>query len=409
MTGAVDSSRSAFLRLWSAHSINVAGSTLAPVSVTLGLISHGVRSGTLSMTLAAGAAPSVLAFALSRSLATRLRPSAQTIAACILGAVGQLGLAAVFLSGKIWLGPLIALSFVTGLGSALYMPTVSRLVRSYVHAESRQSANARLSVSRSLAGTLGPAIGAGVTVLVGAQLALAVDGVSFIIAACLLASLPSVPAAPTVQHDADEAGQGSLLRLIARHPWLWSSLGAFAVGNLVTPTMFVVAPLIIAHNHRGALQWGLVLAFVGVGSVVGDVLMMRTKPARPLVLSRLMGLASVPLLLVIAWHTAPVLIFICAMGWGASKVVPDTLWYTAVQNRLDDRSMAQVLSFDWMTSIGLRPVGYLAAVPLSGVTGRAGTLFVCAAVLGLVSLLGLVPSDVRSFGNTVPALTPSIG
>ena len=389
--------------LWVGHSVNVAGSALAPVALTLGLIDRGEDPRVLAVALAAGAVPAVVGFGLVHRLAGRVGPRTQAVFACLLGAVSQLGLALVFALGTLHLGLLVPCALGTGLAAALYFPAVPRLVRAHADRDALQAANARISLSRSVAGTIGPAAGAALTVAAGATAAIAIDGVSFLVAAVLLARLPRIsPArhsarAATAPTATTATAPRTKLRDLLRRPWVWSSLAVFMVGNLVAPVFYIAGPLLVADDDTGFVEWGVILALVGAGAVLGDLAMMRVTPGRPLIASRIVELGITPVMVLVAVSAPSLALLAAAALSGAAKAIPDTLWFTALQERLDDASLAAVTSFDWMISIGLRPLGYLAAVPLISLVGEAHTLLVCSAVMVAACLLSLLPRDVRSF------------
>ncbi len=118
----------------------------------------------------------------------------------------------------------------------------------------------------------------------------------------------------------------------------------------------------------------------GIGALVGDALSLRITPRHPLVVANCFSLGCVALLIALAL-TAPLPVLIpCALLFGIGFSLPDTLWFTALQENVPDHLIARVSSFDWMGSTALRPIGLAIVAPIAAVVGPAMVLIVAAAV-----------------------------
>jgi len=114
----------------------------------------------------------------------------------------------------------------------------------------------------------------------------------------------------------------------------------------------VLGPLVADRDYAGATMWAIVTS----AAAVGDLVSLRIKPTRPLLIGTPVALAV----------TAPVpVLVVCALFFGASFSLPDTLWYTALQDNVPEHPMARVSSLDWMGSVALRPIGLAIVAPLS--------------------------------------------
>jgi hypothetical protein len=106
--------------------------------------------------------------------------------------------------------------------------------------------------------------------------------------------------------------------------------------------------------------------------------------------------ATVPALAA-AWAIAGV-----AFGLGG------VLWETTLQQRIPIQSLSRVSAYDWLGSIAMRPVGYIAVGPVAALVGVDTTLWLGAALLTAAAAITLsVPSIRRIEGTEAQGLTTS--
>jgi MFS family permease len=176
----------------------------------------------------------------------------------------------------------------------------------------------------------------------------------------------------------------------------------------------VLGPVIAQKDYAGATTWALIAAVSGVGAVLGDVISLRIRPTRPLVISNLAAAAPLVLLIALGLH-APLWVLIGgAVLFGLGFSVSNTLWFTALQDHVPDHLIGRVSSFDWLGSTALRPIGLAIVAPIAAVVGPAVVLIVASGI-AVLTLLGVtaVPSvrGLRSGGalsgsDDEPALEP---
>jgi hypothetical protein len=188
--------------------------------------------------------------------------------------------------------------------------------------------------------------------------------------------------------------------------WLWSSFIVFSISNVTIAMYFVLGPLVVERELGGASDWGLLLTGGAIGGLLGSLVALRYKPARPLIPAFLLMffvfaqlVALIPPLPVAALMLAAVLaVFSIAIG--------NALWDTMLQQHIPVESISRVSALDWMISLVFMPLGYVMAGPLADAIGLDLTLALAAAVgvLANTSLL-LVPS-VRNLRRLEPTLLP---
>ncbi|MBC7593003.1 MAG: hypothetical protein H7288_03535, partial [Kineosporiaceae bacterium] len=82
--------------------------------------------------------------------------------------------------------------------------------------------------------------------------------------------------------------------------------------------------------------------------------------------------------------------------------IPNTLWFTALQDNVPAHLIARVSSFDWMGSTALRPIGLAIVAPIAAVFGPAVVLLVAAGVTAATLVGVTVHPSVRGLRTSVP-------
>ncbi len=169
--------------------------------------------------------------------------------------------------------------------------------------------------------------------------------------------------------------------MIIASRWLGLEILGFSEFQLfVLASYSVLGPVISQKHYDGATTWAIVTAVVGVGAVIGDLISLRIRPSRPLVAASAFGLCCVPLLVALGLAAPLPILIICAAVFGIGFSVPDTLWFTAMQDNVPEHLIARVSAVDWMGSTALRPIGLAIVAPIAAVTGPAVVLLVAAGV-----------------------------
>jgi MFS family permease len=327
------------------------------------------------------------------------------IAADAVRALVQAVIALAFFTDAIEVWHLIVSSALFGAASAFFGPASTGLVKSIVSTERLQEANALIGISQNAASIFGPALAGLLVSVAGFGVVFAIDAASFVVSAAFLVAM-RLPAA--VEH----AGTRSFLMDVAqgfgvvrRRTWLWASFISFAVGNVSIAAFFVLGPLVVEAELGGPSTWGLVLAAGAGGGVLGSLVALRWKPARPLVPAAVLML-TVSLQLVGLVPPVPVPVLMAAVAAAfASIAIGNALWDTMLQQHVPQETISRVSSLDWMVSLVFMPLGYTAAGPLADRIGVEETLLLAAALGTVASLsLLLVPSirNLRRLDETAP-------
>ncbi|RGC67243.1 enterobactin exporter EntS [Micromonospora sp. MW-13] len=289
-------------------------------------------------------------------------------------------------TGNVHLWQLSVSAFVMGATAAFLFPAYTALVPHVVPTGDLMAVNGlegatRPTVQQALApAAVGAVIGA---VVPGA-------GAALIAAACGLALLCSL-ALPTdaVTRGAERAHPlhdfVSGFRYAVRTPWILASVAfASVMGLVVSGPVQVILPATLRNQHAdGASAYGLLVAALGVGGLVGSLVAGSiTMPRR--YLTTMIGSWALGCLPILALAVTGSLWAIGAALFvnGALTGVGMVIWGTLLQQRVPLDMIGRIASLDFLISIAFMPL----SIALVGVLSEhlsAGVLF---SVAGLAPL-----------------------
>lgn len=144
---------------------------------------------------------------------------------------------------------------------------------------------------------------------------------------------------------------------------------------IVLPSIFVLGPVLADRELDGATSWAIISSAFGLGAVAGDLLMLRGRPRRPM-------LVAVTCLVVASCQAAIIGSGLPTAGIAALEAVTGmavtgffTLWETSLQERIPERAISRVSSYDFFASAGLMPIGLALAGPIAASAGLHATLY----------------------------------
>jgi MFS family permease len=188
---------------------------------------------------------------------------------------------------------LIPIAAVLGAGEGLFLPASYSVLPSLVPDEVLQAANALASGGMQLAALAGPAIGGALVAFASPSLAFALDSGSFAVSAVTLARLRAVPPvtsrASALVADTEGATSAtkettSTFAFFRSQRVLQVILLLTIVANLGAGGVSDVALPALAHGtlHSGAGGYGLILAAIGAGTLLGALIAGQSRqPRRP--------------------------------------------------------------------------------------------------------------------------------
>lgn len=399
-------------RLWTrnfglfftARIVSMLGDTMMPVAMAVSMISLGYGVSGIGYALGAWMGAFALFVVFGGVIADRFHPKPQMIGADAVRCLAQTSFAAYLWLGHPPLWFVIGGSVLGGIATAMFQPGTASLVPQ-VSTDPTQ-ANGVLRVSQGMSTMAGPALAGVLVATTSTAWVFVIDAATFAVSGiCLLAlRLPRTGA------DRSEPMLANLRdgwQEFRSRSWLWGViliwwvLGVFVWGP-VTP---LGAASVIAEHGKAA--FGYAEGAFGAGCILGGLVALRIRPARPLrgggfamFLFPMMPLAAalVPALPLLMLGYA-----VSGVGWAFWGVQ----WSTTVQTQIPQDRLNRVTAYEVGGSILAIPFGQVLSGPASAVFDihdllLAGSLisFGCAAALVLVRpIRGLVRRDRPAYGG----------
>jgi MFS family permease len=373
-----------FRLLFAGQVLSLVGDRVMLVALPFAVLEAGGGIGAVGLVVGAQLVPflifAVVGGVVSDRVDRRLVLVTSDVARLVVQAIGGALLVA-DAADPLALGVLAALY---GAADAFFQPAFTGLLPQTVsHPGQLQPANALRGLSFSVSSIAGPVVAGVLVGAIGAGAAMLFDAGSFAVSvACLLALRPrvaeeAVEEAPPAFVAAVSAGWHEVR---SRH-WIVAGLGAMCSYHaIVLPAVYVLGPVTISERLGGPGAWAAVVVSFGIGSVFGDLLLLRIRPRHAL---RVGGVA-----LVIASCQAAVYgsglglvgtcVLQCAAGVGVTAFF--TLWEVSLQEHVPRDALSRVSSFDYLAATALMPVGTALAGPIAEALGTQATLLGMSAI-----------------------------
>jgi MFS family permease len=322
--------------------------------------------------------------------------AADVIRALVIGLMGLLGV-----SGHLRLWHVVVLGLCFGVGNALFNPASTAIVPDLLPGEDLPKANAFLGFVRpAMLYLAGPALGGFVVAASGKPgVALLVDAATFVFSALMLALIRTRPAAQagagTSRQLLVEVREG--LSFICKHSWCWAYMLGLGLSMLawygpVQVLLPYTLKVDLGLGQAGAArQFGLILAFGGLGSMVVAALVGQRKdlPRRFVTVMFLAEAVGVFALGVYGLMSRPWQAMIAALVANGLFVLSQIYWTTMLQRLVPRQLLGRVVSVDWLLPTALAPVSFALAGALSKVL-TARSIILAGSLVGGVSMVALL-------------------
>jgi MFS family permease len=401
-----------FRLLFAGQALSVVGDRLAPVALAFAVLDDlNGTAGELGAVVAAGTVPFAFFALLAGVWADRLPRQKVMLASDLVRFAVQLtaGILLLTRAAEVW--HLAALAAVYGTADAFFQPALSGLMPQVVPAHRLQQANALRGLTMSTGLAIGPAVAGVLVAVAGPGEAILADAATFAVSAACLAGLRPRMVARSV---AETGSTGFFNELrggwaeVCSRTWVWSVLLAMGAYHLVVlPSIFVLGPVLANEELDGASSWAIILTAFGAGAIAGDLLIFRLRPRRPMFF-------AVVCLVIASCQAAIIGSGLPTAGIAALEAVTGvavtsffTLWETSLQERIPERAISRVSSFDFFATAGLMPIGLALAGPIAAGVGLHETLYAMTAVGVALSVACLCVPEVRRlerYGATSSAL-----
>ena len=306
-------------------------------------------------------------------------------------------LAALIFTDAVEIWHIVAIEACFGTAQAFAEPAYTGLVPRTVPAAEIQDAQALSSLSFNTAELTGPAIATVLVLGLGAGWAFLLDAATFVVSALLLARVRTsdAPPAPSERRTVlAELGEG--FREVRSRAWLWVTVVVFALAvPLGYAPLYVLGPTVAEETYNSPAVFGVVTAAYGAGALAGALIGLRWRPRHPM-RAAFIVIAVWPVMLVSFATGAPVaLVVVLAVGTGIGFALFDVFWNTTMAEQIPPHALSRASAWEWMGSLALLPVGYLAAGPVAKATSTETVLVGGAILTAVVLALGLIPRETR--------------
>jgi MFS family permease len=383
-----------FRLLFGAQAVSVVGDRMVGIALAFAVLGVGGSASAVGLVLAARALPLVAFLLIGGVVADRVSRKTVMVSADVVRLVTQGLTAGLLIAGAAQLWMLALLAALAGAATGFFNPASTGLLPAVVTADELQQANGLRATAMSGGEILGPVVAGGLVAAAGPGWALAIDALTFAASALLLARL-TLPAraqrdATTFLADLRE-GWGEF----RARTWVWAFVAAAAIGNLVWGAWSTLGPVVAARHLGGAAAWGTVLGAMGLGSLAGSVVAVRSRPRHPLLIATVSWpLMVVPLALLAV--LAPVgLLAAGAVLAGLSMMLGNALWESTLQRRIPAAALSRVSAYDWFGSLAFQPLGLAIWGPLAAAMGTGSALWLAVAVTLAVTAGLLAVPEVR--------------
>ncbi|MFF3213576.1 MFS transporter [Streptomyces sp. NPDC002886] len=380
------------------------GSHGALIATTWAVVQSGGSAGDVGLVAAARTLPLVLFLLIGGAVADRIPRHHVMVAANALNFLSQGVFAVLVLTGDPKLWQMMLLTALCGTGTAFFNPAAEGMLMATVSGPQATRAFAVFRMAMNGAGVGGAALGGAMVAFMGPGWVLAVDAAAFAAAGALRAFLD-------VGHIPERAPGGGLLADLREgwaefrsRPWLWSIVLQFSVVvAVIGAAEAVYGPLVAVERLGGAAPWGVALAFFGLGTIGGAVLMMFWRPRRLLLVATL---CMFPSALPAAGLAVPLPVWGLCLAMFVSGVTIEMFavnWMTTMHQEIPEEMFSRVSAYDWFGSLSLLPLAMAVAGPVESAIGRTSALWGCAALVIIATAAVLLVPDVRRMTRKPPA------
>jgi MFS family permease len=382
-----------FRLLWLGQTGSTVGDGLSFVAIAFAVLEIGGTATDIGIVFAAFFLPNVVFLLVGGVWADRLPRNYVMLTSDGIRAVVQIGLALLLFSGSAQVWHIVIAVALHGTASAFFVPAATGLMPQVVSPDRLQQANALMTISRSGAFVIGPAVSGLLVAAGGPGVVFAVDAVTYMFSMVTLALLRIERTLATVVRDSFLSELAHGWREVRSRDWLIGSLVVFGVSNMAMGSFMVLGPVIFDRELGGAATWGLVMTVGALGALLGGGVALRWKPARPLAVGFALMLIGATRTLSLIPPLPVLAIAVAALATLVAISISNTLWETVLQQRIPQESLSRVSSYDWMVSLAFQPIAFVVVGPLADTIGEVPTLLLASAI-GLAANFGalLVPS-----------------
>lgn len=389
----------AFQRFFAASTLSLAGAMMTPITLAFAVLSLDVGAAGLGIVLGCRAVTNIAFLLFGGALADRISRVRQIQFCNVASGMTAIAMAWALATHNATVAILAVLAAVDGAVAAFAEPATSAAIPSLVPASQLQQANALRSLVRNGATLAGPMAASLLVVTTGPAAALALDGLTSLGAAALMARivLPSgAQEGKTAEGLLRDLRQG--WREFWAWDWLWPTVLAFSVANAIhVGAWSVIGPAVASDTSTlGVGGWGATVSAEALGMLLASLILFRVSIARILP-AGILGISLFSLSL-ITLGLLPVTVWLVSVAFiaGIGLELFATGWNVTLMENVPEQSMARVISYDMFGSFAAIPVGLFVYGIIGEVFSARGVLLVSGAVYAMAVLSLLAVPSIRT-------------
>ena len=394
-----------FRLLFAGGALSVIGDRVTLVALPFAVLAAGGDVSDVGLVAAAQFIPFLLLALPAGVVADRRERKRILVATDAVRGICQAIAGVLVVAGAAEVWHLAAIALVFGAMEAIGMPAFTGFIpQTLAEQRSIQPANALRSLAMSTGAILGPSLAALLVAVSGPGGALLFDAATFFAGTLCIALVKpyALPPADTDEEKTMLAGLKRGWREVRSRPWVGSFLGAMVVYHVVVlPSVYVLGPVLSDDELGGAAAWGAIVAAFGAGAVLGDLLMLRWRPRHPLRVAAfaLVFASSQAAVIGSGLPLGGILALELVAAIGVSTFF--TLWESSLQEHIPPRALSRVSSYDYLTTMGLLPLGVAIAGPVSEAFGIHETLLAMSVAGWVTAVVLLGVRSVRTLERPV--------
>jgi MFS family permease len=274
----------AFRRVWIGESVSVVGDLSFETAFIWLILQTTGSTAALAVVMLAQAIPRGLLMLLGGAVTDRVSPRTVMLFSHLTRGVAVGLLAVLVVAGRVQFWQLLVLGVVTGVAEAFFWPASDSVLPVLLPPEELPRGNALTGFSEQVARLAGPVLGGALVASVGTSWAVALDAVSFFVAAATVFRAPGAtiesasplkapvkqPVKEPLKEVAREIGDG--LKYARDDRAVRIVLLLIAAATLTYSGLFSVGLPALAQTYsQGSVALGLLLSAWGLGQLIGTV------------------------------------------------------------------------------------------------------------------------------------------